>query len=338
MLGLAVASYRWIETPLRKGNWFGKRSITLSIGGVVISSLSMYLFALYKTPASKLIAAIGSNVVPPVSQSLSKVPQEDLYCHFPRSIDTAFEDCFLSGEKDVNDMNIYLIGDSHASNHHWSIDSAITKGGFNYSLNTLVEIGFINAVIGDDSCPGDGSQCLRNAWASYKIFFEENLKENDLIFFSYARDRVNSPSNSLPRSAGQSIDLLQARLQEIAELAKSKSARLLLIGDIPKVCRGDVNYVHEILRMRWFESCTVYKNTSIEDRVGLHDVYRQLEKSNNNVLLVDPHDELCSEFTCSAYDASSDLILYSDSSPHFNINSKFILVDFWRRQFNLLQQ
>ena len=25
MFGLAVASYRWVETPLREGNWFGKR-------------------------------------------------------------------------------------------------------------------------------------------------------------------------------------------------------------------------------------------------------------------------------------------------------------------------
>ena len=28
MLGLAIASYRWIETPLRKGNWFGTVSYT----------------------------------------------------------------------------------------------------------------------------------------------------------------------------------------------------------------------------------------------------------------------------------------------------------------------
>ena len=33
MLGLSVASYRWIETPLRKGNWFEKRWMTLVVGG-----------------------------------------------------------------------------------------------------------------------------------------------------------------------------------------------------------------------------------------------------------------------------------------------------------------
>jgi peptidoglycan/LPS O-acetylase OafA/YrhL len=31
MLGLAVTSYHWIETPMRKGNWFGKRWKTLVV-------------------------------------------------------------------------------------------------------------------------------------------------------------------------------------------------------------------------------------------------------------------------------------------------------------------
>ena len=40
VLGLAIASYRWIETPLREGNWFGKRWMTLVVGGGVLVSLS----------------------------------------------------------------------------------------------------------------------------------------------------------------------------------------------------------------------------------------------------------------------------------------------------------
>jgi peptidoglycan/LPS O-acetylase OafA/YrhL len=32
IFGLAIASYQYIETPLRKGNWFHRRSITIYIG------------------------------------------------------------------------------------------------------------------------------------------------------------------------------------------------------------------------------------------------------------------------------------------------------------------
>ena len=48
MLGLAVASYRWIEKPLRKGNWFGKRWKTLVVGGGVLVTVSGGLLALDK--------------------------------------------------------------------------------------------------------------------------------------------------------------------------------------------------------------------------------------------------------------------------------------------------
>ncbi|HAD22281.1 MAG TPA: acyltransferase, partial [Opitutae bacterium] len=48
MLGLAVASYRWIETPLRKGNWFGKRWKTLVAGGGVLVMVSGSLVTLGK--------------------------------------------------------------------------------------------------------------------------------------------------------------------------------------------------------------------------------------------------------------------------------------------------
>ena len=48
MLGLAIASYRWIETPLRNGNWFGKRWKTLAVGGGILVTLSGGLVALGK--------------------------------------------------------------------------------------------------------------------------------------------------------------------------------------------------------------------------------------------------------------------------------------------------
>ena len=46
MLGLAICSYRYIETPLRRGNWFGKRWKTFIVGGGLIFTLSGVLIAL----------------------------------------------------------------------------------------------------------------------------------------------------------------------------------------------------------------------------------------------------------------------------------------------------
>ena len=46
--GLAVASYKKIETPLRKGYWFGKRWKTVLVGGGILITLSGSLVALGK--------------------------------------------------------------------------------------------------------------------------------------------------------------------------------------------------------------------------------------------------------------------------------------------------
>ena len=53
IVGLALASYRWIETPLRNGNWFGKRWKTLLVGGGILITLFGGLNAA-KKPLRKL--------------------------------------------------------------------------------------------------------------------------------------------------------------------------------------------------------------------------------------------------------------------------------------------
>ena len=50
MLGLAISSYKYIETPLRKGKWLGERWKTFMVGGGILFTLSGYLIALGKTP------------------------------------------------------------------------------------------------------------------------------------------------------------------------------------------------------------------------------------------------------------------------------------------------
>ena len=55
MLGLAAASYRWIETPLRKRKWLGKQWKTLVLGGVVLLIASGGIVALAKPLKGRLL-------------------------------------------------------------------------------------------------------------------------------------------------------------------------------------------------------------------------------------------------------------------------------------------
>ena len=46
MFGLAISSYKYLETPLRNRNWFGKRWKTIIVGGGMIVTISGGLIAL----------------------------------------------------------------------------------------------------------------------------------------------------------------------------------------------------------------------------------------------------------------------------------------------------
>ena len=50
----AIASYEYIETPLRKGNWFGKRWKTIGVGGGVIVIIASGIFIIEKPLKEKL--------------------------------------------------------------------------------------------------------------------------------------------------------------------------------------------------------------------------------------------------------------------------------------------
>ena len=121
MLGLAVASYRWIETPLRKGNWFGKRWKTLAVGGGVLVLVSGSLVAISKPLNGKLYTGRNNIERKTIFESTQFRENCNITPHQlsgknyrPKPlVDEAFIQGCLSG--DTHAKKILLIGDSFAS-------------------------------------------------------------------------------------------------------------------------------------------------------------------------------------------------------------------------------
>ena len=339
MFLLAVSSYKWVETPLRKEEWFDNRGKTLLSGVGILSVSALSIAGLAKPPATSFLQSIGIKLFP-YAYKIPKIPQKEFYCHLPGDIDRSFADCLSEGNLTFSRTNIFLVGDSHASNHHWSIQAAIEKNKSKAKLHTLVEYGFIKSLIGEDSCH-DSKICIKNAWSKYLEFFSNNLNEGDYIFISTSRDRfVQGLFNALPRGPkNKELANLKSRLIALASIADKKDAYILLIDDIPKVCRDDINYSHEIVRMGNIKSCTITKSISIQDRKDLTNVFLSVKDTNDNVSYVDPHNYLCTDKTCSVIDNQNSL-LYSDKSPHFTFDSKIYLTGFWEhhlKKLNVIQ-
>ncbi len=333
MFGLAIASYQNIETPLRKGNWFGKRWKTLFVGGssLIITALSIALIP--KTPAKSMLLSLGEKIYPPSYFIKPGIPQQDLYCHLPQEIENAFQDCLAPQGKNAKIRNIFLIGDSHASNHHWSISNALEQTKSEFVINTLIEYGLIIHLNGGDGC-GNQKSCIKNAGNTYKNFFRENLKAGDYLLISLARDRftVGEFDGSPRKQNYKSLQFLHNRLLALSQIADQKKATIILIGDIPKVCSSDINYLHDVVRRGMIEKCTVGIKTSLDDRIGLNNVFTEIANKSRSTLFVDPHNELCYEDQCSAV-SGDGVILYSDKSPHFSKDNKAILTNYWSKIF-----
>ena len=330
MLTLAIASYQWIESPLRKKAWFGKRWKTLLTGITILLLTSFVSFSTTKGSANRLLEIIRDKIYPAKFNIDGRIPQESLYCHLPNKINTALSDCLINPTHKTHKFNtIYLIGDSHATNHYWSISSAIKNSSLNYNLNALAEYGFINYLQGDSSCLNK-APCINNAGYSYKSFLKKHLKHNDLVLISLARDRFTSGKyKGSPRQENTSrVNNLEARLLELSGIIKERGAKLILVGDIPKVCPEYINYQHFIMRLGNVDICNTLKSASLADRAGLNNALLRVSRASTSTVYVDPHNEFCIENTCGVLDNNGDLI-YSDKSPHLSKAQKNYLSDYW---------
>lgn len=146
--GLAICSYRWIETPFKKGSWFGKRWKTLLVGGGLLVTLSSFLIALGTPLKGKMFIGDENN---------------------------KWNMQVYKDTKIINNITlptIYLLGDSH-SGHYGAI------------MNELSEKKEFNIVMHPK---GRGLKLLNKDMKEYILSplreYKNNFKKGDIIIFA----------------------------------------------------------------------------------------------------------------------------------------------------------
>lgn len=323
MFSLAAVSYRWIECPFRKNKLSDSKIGNI---GCAIGVISLFSIAISALPGKNL-SMLFDRVYPP-RYRLPGNPLAHLPCHSPPNPLASFDKCMQDNTSVSPNPKIFLIGDSHASSHYWSLKEAISSKSAAIQIHVLAENGFINALVGQDSCDGF-DRCIRGAWLKYLRFFRDKLSPGDYIFIGYSRDRVSEGSFlGYPRQPNKALlRAMKLRIAELAAVARSKSAYVVLIGDLPKVCADSAN-LSRIARYGLLSECTVARKISLQDRKALTDVFMAVDGKFNNVIYADPHDALCLGDQCSLV-GRGGMFLYLDSSPHFTDNSKTYLAEWW---------
>ena len=93
MLGLAVASYRWIVTPLRNGSWFGKRWKTVvTVVSVLCITALANIITEKKISLANIIKKVDINLTEG-KVSNSTINRENCHLRPPKTIIKDLDKC-----------------------------------------------------------------------------------------------------------------------------------------------------------------------------------------------------------------------------------------------------
>ena len=317
MLLLAIGSYEWIETQFRRKCWAQNSALAIAKG--FGTTTTAFAFALGLSSFNDQLLMVGNKIlrIRPIKDT--GILQSHIYCHGPKKSHSAFSDCL--GGTSRGRRRIFIVGDSHASNHFPSIRKAASEIEGGAQVKVLIDSGFINWLGGVDEC-GSSDPCINNSGEKHISFFRRNIQTGDIVVVSWFRSRVVAEQNHLPRNPDQNkLAILERRLKLIASSMAPKGGKILLVDDIPMVCEPDINYAHFILRMRQFGRCSVPEEVSLQDRIGMTRLYIRLTKLHPQTFLYfDPHPALCRGRVCDIFDrrtSGQSPILYGDGVGHF---------------------
>ena len=295
MLGLAVASYRWIETPLRKGHWFGNRWKTLVVGAgsIIFLSFINLFFSTFKifsdgsTVSRKLYSIANKSdydLAPGwTNTSNSKEAIKLAKCHFSTPITSAdFNNCIITVEdENLEGQMIYIFGDSHAANYAFGIRKAFpgqvrmaTAGwGCGYipkHMSTKINSSNINC--------SDYVDLVDN--------FVKNVKIGDTIVIG------NMWSGGVKKSNSQ-----RQNIKNLASRINSAGARFVLLDDVPLTTQNPLISSKTWYRPLPASGITKQKADHIQKELDLlgHEITQKSPLSNYMSL----RGHLCDGETCS---------------------------------------
>ena len=306
MFGLAISSFRYIETPLRKGNWFGKRWKTLVVGGGVIVSLSGVLIALGR-PLKKIIYLGNKQTLEiPSYSGLSRKK-----CPPGQKFDiNLISNCILSSS---NGRQILSIGDSQTGHLSPLLNKLHNDDGYGVYFYSSGGSNFpsLTETRNNNKNPDQFRKTYKNTIDFFNYYFSQ-LKKGDIILLS-SRYELRWGKRPIPNgqkdlkinyydssnkilSRDQSYNQWKTLFDNIAEKSLKKDIKVILFNSLPSF----PDYVFSEGR-QWFNSLNKKSFVGLkrEDYINhsrlVDSVFNSLAIKYSNVQVFDIFSEICPE-------------------------------------------
>tara|TARA_B100000902_G_scaffold112817_1_gene114052 strand:- start:100 stop:2136 length:2037 start_codon:yes stop_codon:yes gene_type:complete len=320
MLGLAIGSYRWIETPLRKGNWLSKRWKTLVVGGGVLVTVSGGLVALQKPLKGTIYLGKESNCIPYQYETCTSAdhPHHSV-TPFIRGTNIQRNECKSPISHEEMDLctvvpevktspTIFIAGSSIL--YHLSPVFEELRNEFKIGISMLTKPG----------CDLDPLLLYKNSQGTCKnsnknriSYIKKNAKEGDILFIGVTN------SNKFEESS----------IKKMTEIAHNKNINIVHLTPIPEWQRLNPeveNICEDGSAIQWYRpkgilNCAAYTeiNRNIYERKEKHilDFLNLIEKSNSFFHVYPIHDFLCDSSKCPSH--IKGIRLYRDNIGHISI-------------------
>ncbi len=323
MFGLAIISYRYIETPLRKGNWFGKRWKTIVGGGWVLFIISSALFILAQPLKGKIFLGKKSKCIPYQYETCTTsdrphesvtpfiggttIQRNECFQYQGPITNKIMELCTLPPEV-KSSPTIYVAGSSHL--HHLSPIFEELRNEFGIGISMIT----------DGNCDLDPLLVLENTKLSCKksnknriSFIKKNANEADILFMGITN------SNQFEEDS----------VIKIAQITRNNKINIVFVTPIPKWERLNP-VVNEICingsDSQWFRpkgtiNCSTYSeiDRSFYEKEENHilDILKKIETTYPNFHVFPIHEFLCNSSKCPSH--IDGIRLYRDNTGHISL-------------------
>lgn len=313
----AIASYRWVENPVRRSAFLGKKP--------VFSIAIAFLFAISGTLFSSQWTAAAVEWSQQPEQALYTVVRDDnasVYgtdCHtglFSESPN--IEDCTIAGASDG--LNVVLLGDSHAAQWYDVIAQIAREKEWRFTSMTKAACSYVDVLTYRPEI-GTYKSCVN--WRSQAIAYIQQSKP-DLVIVS-----ASTQSKVYPFSRN---DWLEGTARTIAALSQA-SDKVIILRDTPD---PGFDVPTCLARNQWRKDYTVLQSTC--EPIGnpvpgqiAYEAQKEVASRYNNVSVVDMTPYICRENACDLQ--RGDMVLYRDDN-HLTVSFTLTLKQVLDRQIN----
>jgi peptidoglycan/LPS O-acetylase OafA/YrhL len=335
MLLLAITSYRYIETPLRRSDWSADRWKSILYGMGTSATTALLLFSLVKIPNLSLytgrIPSLVATGVPSLTNTYSLKQVNSLWkgekcflsdnSHVGKKI--FVEDCTL-GDFSNAKKRVMVLGDSFSTSFTQAFDDLVVLDKYSVTITSSWQSSPVQEIPNKSPL----YKINNHYWDSIVPSLIKPLKQGDWVFLVNDMSRF-SPSVSrfspLKESeTNESLKQLENGLKSLSDKLSARGIRLAVLHGISFA--RDASCQPVIASKQWFNiignggPCQLpNRRDSLQRRDNLNKVLVSLEKEGK-LRIVDLFDVFCPEDQCT-YNAKNGQLLYRDEHSHPSVES-----------------